>query len=70
MAILGTADATAGSASAEPEPFRIVDFAGGSGPLALPLAALLPRCTVVIVDVKQRSLDLAAARAVSAQPQP
>ena len=31
-------------------PFRIVDFAGGSGPLALPLAALLPSCTVVIVD--------------------
>ena len=70
MAILGTADATAGTTNAEPEPFRIVDFAGGSGPLALPLAALLPRCTVVIVDVKQRSLDLAAARAVSAQPQP
>lgn len=49
MAILGVADATAGTAGAEP--FRIVDFAGGSGPLALPLAALLPGCTVVIVDV-------------------
>jgi len=47
-------------------PFRIVDFAGGSGPLALPLAALLPSCTVVIVDVKQRSLDLAVTRAAAA----
>lgn len=47
-------------------PLRIVDFAGGSGPLALPLAALLPHCTLVIVDVKQRSLDLAATRAAAA----
>ena len=51
-AILGVADATAGAAgTGGAEPFRIVDFAGGSGPLALPLAALLPGCTVVIVDV-------------------
>ena len=51
---------TSGSAAATP---HLVDFAGGSGPLALPLAALLPWCTVTIVDVKKRSLDLAEARA-------
>ena len=42
---------------------RIVDFAGGSGHLALPLALLLPKCEVVIVDLKERSLDVAKERA-------
>lgn len=42
---------------------RIVDFAGGSGHLGLPLALLLPRCEVVIVDLKKRSLDVARERA-------
>lgn len=42
---------------------RIVDFAGGSGHLALPLALLLPRCEVVIVDLKERSLEVARERA-------
>lgn len=39
-------------------PFRIVDFAGGTGHLAVPLALLLPQCEVVCVDLKKRSLDL------------
>ena len=56
IAVLLTSSSAAGSP-------HLVDFAGGSGPLALPLAALLPWCTVTIVDVKKRSLDLAEARA-------
>ena len=54
LALVLAADATdaAGADGAvDAAPFRIVDFAGGSGPLALPLAALLPSCLVVIVDV-------------------
>lgn len=37
---------------------RIVDFAGGTGHLAVPLALLLPDCEVVCVDLKKWSLDL------------
>jgi len=42
---------------------KIVDFGGGSGHLALPLALLLPQCEVVIVDLKASSLELAHRRA-------
>ena len=42
---------------------RIVDFAGGSGHLALPLAFLLPNVDVVIVDLKAASLELAHIKA-------
>ena len=42
---------------------RIVDFAGGSGHLALPLAVLLPKCDIVIVDLKGASLTLAHKKA-------
>jgi Methyltransferase domain len=35
----------------------IVDFGGGSGHLAIPLAILLPHCKIVVVDLKQKSLD-------------
>lgn len=35
----------------------IVDFCGGTGHLALPLALLLPQCDVVIVDLKAASLN-------------
>jgi predicted RNA methylase len=42
---------------------RIVDFAGGSGHLALPLAFLLPNVDVVIVDIKAASLELAHMKA-------
>ncbi|KAL7537268.1 hypothetical protein ACHAXR_007698 [Thalassiosira sp. AJA248-18] len=38
--------------------FRIVDFAGGTGHIAVPLALLLPHCEVVCVDLKKWSLDL------------
>ena len=41
---------------------RIVDFAGGTGHLAVPLALLLPECEVVCVDLKKWSLDLLRAR--------
>ena len=45
---------------------RIVDFCGGSGALALPLAALLPRATVTIVDVNAYALAIAERRAARA----
>eukprot|EP00571_Detonula_confervacea_P003938 CAMPEP_0172326344 /NCGR_PEP_ID=MMETSP1058-20130122/56226_1 /TAXON_ID=83371 /ORGANISM="Detonula confervacea, Strain CCMP 353" /LENGTH=635 /DNA_ID=CAMNT_0013043101 /DNA_START=42 /DNA_END=1949 /DNA_ORIENTATION=- len=38
--------------------FRIVDFAGGTGHLAVPLALLLPHCEVICLDLKKWSLDL------------
>ena len=36
----------------------IVDFGGGTGHLAIPLALLLPQCEVVVVDLKAASLNL------------
>ncbi|CAJ1936810.1 unnamed protein product [Cylindrotheca closterium] len=36
----------------------IVDFGGGSGHLALPLALLLPNAVVCVVDLRKHSLDL------------
>lgn len=36
----------------------IVDFCGGTGHLALPLALMLPDCKVVVVDIGSRSLQL------------
>ena len=45
---------------------HIVDFGGGTGALAMPLAQLMPECKVTIVDVSQRSLEIAAKRAAEA----
>ena len=39
------------------------DFASGSGHVGLALAQLLPNSTVVLIDRKQKSLDLAKHRA-------
>eukprot|EP00523_Entomoneis_sp_CCMP467_P009067 CAMPEP_0168729322 /NCGR_PEP_ID=MMETSP0724-20121128/6140_1 /TAXON_ID=265536 /ORGANISM="Amphiprora sp., Strain CCMP467" /LENGTH=1037 /DNA_ID=CAMNT_0008776195 /DNA_START=8 /DNA_END=3121 /DNA_ORIENTATION=- len=36
----------------------LVDFGGGSGHLAIPLALLLPHCRVIVVDLSNRSLEL------------
>lgn len=47
----------------ETRKIRIVDFAGGSGHLALPLSVLLPKCEIVLVDLKEASLDLAFVKA-------
>jgi hypothetical protein len=44
----------------------IVDFCGGSGYVALPLACKWPQHRFVLVDLKQRSLDIAAERVRSA----
>lgn len=38
--------------------YTIVDFGGGSGHLAIPLALLLPSCRIVVVDLGQHSLEL------------
>uniref|UniRef100_A0A0D3JIL2 Methyltransferase domain-containing protein n=2 Tax=Emiliania huxleyi TaxID=2903 RepID=A0A0D3JIL2_EMIH1 len=46
--------------------WHLVDFAGGCGPLGLPLAAMLPHCTVTIVELKARSLEIARGRAAAA----
>mmetsp|Transcript_22155 Transcript_22155/g.33731 ORF Transcript_22155/g.33731 Transcript_22155/m.33731 type:complete len:638 (-) Transcript_22155:145-2058(-) len=42
---------------------KIIDFAGGTGHLALPLAVLLPKCDVILVDLKAASLELAHQKA-------
>lgn len=44
-------------------PYTIVDFGGGSGHLSIPLALLLPACTIVCVDLGGRSLELLHAKA-------
>lgn len=36
----------------------IVDFGGGSGHLGIPLALLMPKATVCVVDLRKKSLDL------------
>uniref|UniRef100_A0A7S1BC49 Methyltransferase domain-containing protein n=1 Tax=Corethron hystrix TaxID=216773 RepID=A0A7S1BC49_9STRA len=48
-----------------PKEVHIVDFGGGTGCLALPLALMLPGCTVTIVDLKQKSLNYAEERSRS-----
>ena len=45
---------------------HIVDFAGGSGQVGLPLAALLPWAKVTVVELKKQSLDIARERAAAA----
>merc|ERR1712137_445356 len=44
---------------------HIVDFAGGTGAVGIPLAAVLPHSIVTIVDMNTRSLEIALARASS-----
>lgn len=48
-----TYDDTSGLPSA-----TLVDFGGGSGHLAVPLARLLPQCNVIVVDLSKKSLSL------------
>ena len=38
--------------------FTIVDFGGGSGHLAIPLALLKPHCRILVVDLAERPLQL------------
>jgi hypothetical protein len=54
------------SADKVDRPLKIVDFCGGSGYVALPLACRWPQHRFVILDLKQRSLDIAAERVRSA----
>lgn len=44
-------------------PFTIVDFGGGSGHVAIPLALVLPQCRVIVVDLGLRSLQLLHSKA-------
>lgn len=53
-----TCSGSSGEESKSKRKYRIVDFAGGTGHLAVPLALLLPHCEVVCVDLKKWSLDL------------
>jgi hypothetical protein len=36
----------------------VVEFCAGSGYVALPMACLFPTCTFILLDMKQRSLDI------------
>ena len=36
----------------------IVDFGGGTGHLAIPLALLRPHCTIIVVDLHEKSLEI------------
>lgn len=45
-------------------PFTIVDFGGGSGHLGIPLALLLPRCRVIVVDLTVKSIELLHSKAI------
>lgn len=53
---LGSKDVN--SSSNDGDRIKIVDFAGGTGHLALPLALLLPKCEIILVDLKATSLEL------------
>lgn len=46
-----------------PQDYTIVDFGGGSGHLSIPLALMLPRCRIVVVDLKEKSLDFLHSKA-------
>ena len=45
---------------------RVVEFCAGSGFVLLPLAQLFPRVEFVLIDYKQRSIDIARERIESA----
>uniref|UniRef100_A0A7S4BPI9 Methyltransferase small domain-containing protein n=1 Tax=Chrysotila carterae TaxID=13221 RepID=A0A7S4BPI9_CHRCT len=55
---------------ASKEDMHIVDFGGGTGAIALPLAGLLPEVTVTIVDVSEKSLAIAQRCAIRAVRSP
>jgi hypothetical protein len=44
--------------------YTIVDFAGGTGHLSIPLALLLPHCNIVVVDLKAHSLQMVHTKAM------
>ena len=44
------------------EPCTVVDFGGGTGHLAIPLALLKPQFTVIVVDLHEKSLELLHAK--------
>eukprot|EP00557_Chaetoceros_sp_GSL56_P003402 CAMPEP_0176501730 /NCGR_PEP_ID=MMETSP0200_2-20121128/14333_1 /TAXON_ID=947934 /ORGANISM="Chaetoceros sp., Strain GSL56" /LENGTH=563 /DNA_ID=CAMNT_0017900669 /DNA_START=901 /DNA_END=2588 /DNA_ORIENTATION=- len=52
------------------EKLRIVDFAGGTGHLSIPLAIMLPRVDVILVDLKRSSLDRAREKIESLMKMP
>jgi Methyltransferase domain len=50
--------------SSQSQSYTIVDFAGGSGHLSIPLALLLPHCHIVVVDLKAYSLQMVHTKAM------
>jgi Methyltransferase domain/R3H domain len=50
--------------SSQSQTYTIVDFAGGSGHLSIPLALLLPHCHVIVVDLKAHSLQMVHTKAL------
>ena len=64
------ADVTAStttSSTTPARPFTVVDFCCGSGWQTLPLAQYFPNVSFVLIDSKQRSLDVARERATRAK---
>ena len=49
------------------ESLHIVDFCSGSGNFSLALAALLPKCSFLLLDRNAHAIDLARQRAADAQ---
>ena len=66
MAKSGIALARAAPPKGAGERVKIVEFCGGSGFLCLPLAALLPDCDFVMIDMKEKSVDIARRRLAEA----
>ena len=50
-------------------PITLVDFGGGSGHMAIPLALWLPHCRVIVVDLSAKSLQLLHEKAHRRQQQ-
>lgn len=65
LPMIPSPSSSSSSSSSSRSRLRVVDFAGGSGHLAIPLALVAPHCEVVVVDLKKTSLDILHRRAVA-----
>lgn len=56
--IVALGDGNKESNEHQPTPCTVIDFGGGTGHLAMPLALLRPHFTVIVVDLYKTALDL------------